>query len=170
MWLRPSQISATLPAVGITRTFAAPRSIRKDGPLEEFDFQEFTGRSTPAVHEPMATVQRSGKSISLNHAAFEALGRAEHVVLLFDVKRRAIGIKPASADVPHSYAVKRQNHSDSYLVSSSAFTSHHRIDTSVSRRYRCTVLGNVLVIDVDNPLMVLANRRGPRPANAAAEA
>lgn len=125
------------------------------------DFKEFRGRATPTVNEPMATVQKGGKSISLNRAAYELIGDPSHVVLLYDEKRQVIGMRPSDGDVRWAYPVKKQGRSVSYLVSSTAFTTMHKIDVSIARRFAATLYEGMLIIDLTQPVAELT---GPRTA------
>ena len=127
----------------------------------EFEFEDFTSRATPPAREPMATIQKGGKAISLNRAAFEALGSPTHVTYAWDQKRRAIGLKPATSAVAHGYAVKKQPQSESYLVSAKAFLATYDIPTEIGRRYRCEPYGEILVIRVDDPVLEVT---GPKMA------
>ena len=95
----------------------------------------------------MVTIQRQ-RNLSLNAAAFEALGEPSHVVLLFNEGERMIGIKPAAADVDHAYAVRKQARSNSWLFSAQAFLNAYHLVGESAVRYAAEKQGDMLVIDL----------------------
>jgi hypothetical protein len=91
-----------------------------------FEWDEFQERGLTPTATPRAGILRRGY-ISLNDPAYQLLGRPSHVVLLYDPKRRAVGLRPATPDTTHAYQVRKQRDSASYLVSASAFVRTHQI-------------------------------------------
>ena len=99
------------------------------------NFVEFDRQDSHSVpDEPMFTLQRRGL-ISLNLAAFEVLGEPAAVALLYDPDEGAIALRKVSRTYQNGYPVRKQGQSRSYLVAATGFTSYHKIDTDVSRRY-----------------------------------
>jgi len=150
------------------------------------DFEVFDKRSIPIGKQPMATIQKAGP-ISLNRAAYHALGEPEAVELLFDTSERIIGLRavdPLSA--PHAYPIRTQGKGNTFLVAGTAFFRFYGVDTSVSRRYFVQMFDDVLGIDLkQNGVEVTSNRdrrkrqegpqdpqksAGPRPVEAEAGA
>lgn len=96
----------------------------------EFDRQD--SHVTP--DEPMFTLQKRGL-ISLNLAAFKALGEPAAVALLYDPDEGIIALRKVPRTYHNGYAVRKQPNSRSYLVGATGFTSYHKISTDVPRRY-----------------------------------
>jgi hypothetical protein len=111
------------------------------------DFEVFKGRASPVPREAALTIYPRGL-FSVNRAARKALGEPEAVELLFDRTDRLIGLRGASAQVPHAYPLRTQAASSSVLVSGRAFARHYGISTDTARRYPATMMGDVLVVDV----------------------
>jgi hypothetical protein len=114
-------------------------------------FEEFKRNRMPSTQTPAITIQKRG-ALSLNIAAFEALGSPEHVVLLYDRERKYIGIRKASATTPHAYTVRGVgNNQATHVVSGKAFLSYYGIPRDVARRWPAKTRGNMLVIDLKQP-------------------
>src|SRR5689334_25372370 len=105
----------------------------------------------PSNQKPAITIQKRG-ALSLNVAAFEALDSPSYVVLLYDREKKWIGIRSASADTPHAYAVRGVgNNQATHVVSGKAFLSYYGIPRDVARRWLARRRGNLLVIDLKQP-------------------
>jgi hypothetical protein len=118
------------------------------------NFEEWTMRGTRSGNEPAVTVQAGG-IFAVNREAHEALsaslddgGPAEAVVLLFDRDERVMGLRAVSPDVAHSYRLRPQSNSPSYLVSGRAFARNYQIPTDRARRYPAVMQDGVLTIDL----------------------
>ena len=96
----------------------------------EFDRQD--SHATP--DDPMFTLQRRGL-ISLNQAAFKALGEPVAVSLLYDAEEGIVGLRKVPRTYHNGYHVRKQANSRSYLVGATGFTSYHKIDTEAPRRF-----------------------------------
>jgi len=84
--------------------------------------------------EPMFTLQSRGL-ISLNEAAFKALGEPVAVALLYDVNKGIIGLRKVPRAYHACFRVRKQANPRSYLVGAQDFMSYHKIATDVPRRY-----------------------------------
>jgi hypothetical protein len=82
----------------------------------------------------MFTVQRRGL-ISLNQAAFKALGEPVAVALLYDADEKIVGLRKVARTYPNGYSVRKQANSNSYLVAAQGFTSFNKIGTDMPRRF-----------------------------------
>jgi len=82
----------------------------------------------------MFTVQKRGL-ISLNLAAFKALGEPATVALLFDADEGIVALRKVPRTHPNAYHVRKQGQSQSYLVAGQGFASFNKIDTELSRRF-----------------------------------
>jgi hypothetical protein len=99
------------------------------------NFLEFDRQDSHAVpDEPMFTLQARGL-ISMNMAAFKALGEPVAVALLYDPDEGIIALRKVSRTYHNGYPVRKQANSRSYLVGATGFTSYHKINTEVPRRY-----------------------------------
>lgn len=99
------------------------------------NFIEFDRQDSHAVpDEPMFTLQRRGL-ISMNQAAFKALGEPVAVALLYDPDEGIIALRKVARTYHNGYPVRKQQNSRSYLVGATGFTSYHKIDTDVPRRF-----------------------------------
>ena len=114
-------------------------------------FETFKKYDMPAKGALSVTIQKRG-AISLNIAAFEALDSPEQVELLYDREERLIGIRPATADTPHAYAVRGVgNKGATRVVSGKAFLSYYGIPRGVARRWTAEKRDNMLVVDLKEP-------------------
>jgi hypothetical protein len=99
------------------------------------NFVEFDRQDSHAIpDEPMFTLQRRGL-ISLNMAAFNALGEPAAVVLLYDAEEGIVALRKVTRTYHNGYPVRKQANSRSYLVGATGFTSFHKITTDVPRRF-----------------------------------
>lgn len=105
------------------------------------NFVEFDRQDSHAIpDEPMLTLQRRGL-ISLNLAAFKALGEPAAVSLLYDPDEGIIALRKVARTYHNGYPVRKQPNSRSYLVGATGFTSYHKIETEVPRRYMGRLYG-----------------------------
>lgn len=71
------------------------------------------------------------------------------VELMYDRGNRAIALRYATPDNPNSYAIRKQPHSDSYLISVKGFLKHYEIRPTKGMRYTASMNGpDVLVISL----------------------
>jgi hypothetical protein len=110
-------------------------------------FEVFDKRTVLAPAEPLVTIQKRG-FISLNHAAFRALGEPKAVELLYDQAKKVVGLRTAGPGIPTAYPVRPNTKGTSYIVSGMAFTKHYGIDTTVARRWPAQMKSSVLCVDI----------------------
>lgn len=106
-------------------------------------FEEFT-RGSPrdgGRESPMFTLQARGL-LSLNYAAFRALGEPEAVTLLYDPDEHIVALRRSAKSQPNSYKVRKQQPAQSYLVGVQAFTAHYGIPTPRARRFEGVEYGD----------------------------
>ena len=113
-------------------------------------FETFT-RQRKAGRQPFVTLQKKG-IISLNRAAFEALGDPEAVELLYDKEANLMALRRVESSVEHAYKVRTPpgNHG-TWLVAGGAFASYYDIDISASVRRAARLDGDLLVVDLNDP-------------------
>jgi hypothetical protein len=126
-------------------------------------FQRFRRGMAPVGAQAFVTIQSKGP-LSLNRAAFEALGRPEKVALLYDPEERIVGLEKVAADSLDAYPVRAQA-GNNWLVAGQAFTKFYGIDTSIARRFKAEVIeGGILAFDLKGEWMEATS---PRQRNAA---
>lgn len=113
-------------------------------------FETFT-RQRRTERQPFVTIQKKGV-ISLNRAAFEALGSPEFVELLFDPDARLVALRRADSWVEHAYQVRApvKNHA-TWLISGAAFVNYYEIENTQSVRRAARLDGDLLIIDLNDP-------------------
>jgi len=103
------------------------------------EFERFDKRQSPIAGSPFVTIQREGRVMTINRAAYEMLGSPEAVELLYSRENRVIGLRKVSKKEPYAFPLRPQgrkgNEPSNYLVAVQAFTKHYGIDTSVAMRY-----------------------------------
>src|SRR5258707_15701780 len=102
-------------------------------------FVEFERESARSADTPMFTLQARGL-LSLNHAAYRALGQPEHVALLYDEDEQIVGIRLAAEDHLNAHRVRPQG--GSYIIGAQKFTSHYGIKPLVAQRFVAHDYGN----------------------------
>ena len=125
------------------------------------NFETFTRRMIPLTKKPYVTIQKRG-TISMNKAAFVAMGSPEAVELLFDSVAQIIGFRPVDPSLPHAYAprgVGSKADSTTYVISAAAFTQYFQIDTTVSRRWEAAIDDGVLCVDLQQPSLEVTSNR-----------
>ena len=90
-------------------------------------------------------------TISLNAAAYEALGSPDAVELLFARKDRITGIRAADPNPPHTYPTRIQKGGTARVVSASSFFSHYSISLKASERHPAMLIGDLLQVDLTAP-------------------
>jgi hypothetical protein len=117
------------------------------------DFERFDHRHIAIAGSPFVTVQKDGRVMTINRAAYEMLGGPEAVELLYSKKDRVIGIRRVSKKEPYAFPLRaqgRKGHDPSnYLVAVQAFTKHYGIDTSVAMRYPVEMQDDILTVPLE---------------------
>jgi hypothetical protein len=124
------------------------------------NFQVFDKRAVPLSGEPMVTIQRKGP-ISINKAAFHAMGEPSFVELLYDPDERIVGFRPLKEQLPHAYPVRHQGRGSTFLIAGHAFLRFYGIPNEVSTRFAAEMFGDVLGVDLKKKgIEVTGNRTG----------
>jgi hypothetical protein len=97
-------------------------------------FVEFSRQDSRRDDDPMFTLQTRGL-ISLNYAAFKALGEPASVALLYAADEGVVALRKVARNYANGYAVRKQANANSYLVPGQGFTSFNKIPCDVSRRF-----------------------------------
>jgi len=112
------------------------------------NFLPFDRHATPTPGKPFATIQRTGKLITLNKVAYQMLNKPEAVELSYDPDEHLIGVRPVPSSHPRSYVVRQMGKSNTYTIAGQAFTQYWGIDTSLALRYSASLIGDYLVVDL----------------------
>jgi hypothetical protein len=119
--------------------------------LGTMPFEVFTRRMVAQAGQPAVTIQKRGKAMTLNEAAFHALGRPEAVELLFDREARILGIRAVSPDAETAQPVSHYARGTTHAIAAKAFTDYYGIPTEVSRRRPGEMADGVLCVDLTKP-------------------
>ena len=79
------------------------------------NFVEWSREDSRSSEDPMFTLQTRGL-ISMNQAAFEALGKPAAVALLYDADEAVVALRMVEKNYQNAYTVRKQGGSRSYLV------------------------------------------------------
>jgi hypothetical protein len=130
------------------------------------NFTEFPREAPRANRDaPMFTLQTRGL-VSLNHAAFQALGEPMAVALLYDADEGIVGMRKVPKTHQNAYAVRKQARSQSYLVGAQAFTAYYKISTQRARRFPGRDYGGGVWGFSLREGVAVQNRRGGQPGPA----
>jgi hypothetical protein len=112
-------------------------------------FETFKKSLIPLRQDPRVTVQRRG-TITINAAAYVALGSPEAVELLFDRQAMVLGLRGVEPSVPHAAFVRPSARTGNgpFVISAMAFLKFYGIDTSVARRWPARLDRGVLCVDL----------------------
>jgi hypothetical protein len=111
-------------------------------------FEIYRGSGLPTNYVYPAISIRVNKSVSFNEAAFEALGRPSHVLLLFNRKTRTIAFQAAKPEEIGAYALKKAPKSVSYSANVRGFLTEYAITADPPRRFSATKKGNRLLVEL----------------------
>ena len=129
-------------------------------------WEEYRGWSSPKSLTPRATITRQ-RRLSLNRAAYELLRCPARVVLLYDARHRAIGIRAATPEDSYTYEVRKQPRGTGYIMTTEAFIRHYAIDCSQLTVFNQMRLENdILVLELDHARHV--GRLASLPSSAGA--
>lgn len=111
-------------------------------------FEVFDKRRAPLSNTPSVAIQKRGL-ISINRAAYKLLHEPPMIELLFDRDEQVVGLRGASQDSIHGYAVRvPERESAPVAISGTAFTNYYGIDTEVSRQWTPELRDGILCIDL----------------------
>jgi len=123
-------------------------------------FEEFTRAESRASRGgPMFSLQARGL-ISLNHAAFAALGEPEAVALLYDATEQIVAMRKVPRSYPNAYVVRKQQQAQSYLVGARGFIAHYNIPIQRALRFGGQDFGDGVWGFALREGTVVQNRRG----------
>ena len=80
--------------------------------------------------------------VMINRHAFEAMGRPEAVVPMFDEKNGVIGLRPTARHMPNGLPVRLRSTSGNYSSSIRRFCLRHEIRVEYTVRFRTPEIEN----------------------------
>jgi hypothetical protein len=110
-------------------------------------FEVFSKQAFAAAGEPTVSIQRRG-IISMNHAAFVALGEPEAVELLYDRAKHLVGLRAVEPDAETANPVRSDGSSSGHVVTAMKFTKHYGIPTDVGHRWVAKLDGDILLVEI----------------------
>jgi hypothetical protein len=123
------------------------------------NFETFTHRSTPVSSKtPRVGLQKRG-TMSLNAAAYKALGEPEAILLMYDKQSKAVGLQAVAADAKYAYPVRKQPNSQSYMLGAVSFCNYYEIDTSQTRAFTPEIEEGILVFELSKGTILLPRLR-----------
>lgn len=126
---------------------------------EATSMMEVFQRPTPRTsQQPTATISTRGW-ISLNQAAYTAMGSPAAVELLFDRAEQIVGLRPAAQSLLHAFPVRSQRSTDTVIISAHGFLRNYSIDNSTSLRRSAWMDDGVLCVDIKEPGRVVTSNR-----------
>lgn len=105
------------------------------------------GAVRSSTSQPTVGIQANKGNISLNQAAFLALGGPQAVEILYDPEERLFGLRAAQPSTAN-YPLHKQGSSATYLVAGGALVRVMGIDNSQARRYDGNMIEDVLTVDL----------------------
>lgn len=124
-----------------------------------WQWEEFTQKSNYRAEMIRVSLNARGH-FTLNQKAFDGLGGPDAVVLFFDRDNRLIGLKPSSAGVEHSYELKHQTASHSYLLRAKSFCNYYGIKVGDPIVFNDVQIDDgMIVLSLDNVTEVVRRAR-----------
>jgi hypothetical protein len=135
------------------------------------NFTEFSRQdSRSSRDDPMFTLQVRGL-ISLNHAAYIALGEPVAVALLYDADEGVVALRKVPRNYANGYPVRKQQKSQSYLVGATGFTIFNKIPTDIAKRHAGHDYGDqIWGFALSEGAPIQGRRRLPKPLADTAQA
>jgi hypothetical protein len=99
------------------------------------EFIEFARQDARGRQEALLFTWQARGLLSINLAAFRALGEPEAVTLLYDPKEGIVGLRTARPQNENAYPVRKQKKAQSWVVGAQGFASYHGIKTVQARRF-----------------------------------
>jgi len=87
--------------------------------------------------------------VMINRQAFEAMGRPEALVPMFDEKNGVIGLQPTARHMPNGFPVRPGSYSGNRRLNIRRFCLRHEIRVEYTVRFRTPEIENgILVLDL----------------------
>jgi hypothetical protein len=113
-------------------------------------FERFMRQRAPRTPDPAVTIQKRG-TLSLNAAAYVALGSPEAVELLYDREQRLMALRGIEASAESAYPLRPMGTGSTWLASGKAFMNYYGIDVGTAQRYNGRMEDDLLIVDLKEP-------------------
>ena len=124
------------------------------------NFESFSKPLLQHQANPQITILQRG-TLSLNKAAYTALGSPESVELLYDPHDRVVGLRPIDGHAPNACLVRQPSSGGKgpFLITAMAFTRFYAIDTTQSLRREAVLDDGILCIGLDDAATPVTSNR-----------
>jgi hypothetical protein len=114
-------------------------------------FEVFQRQRAPRSPTPYVTVHRRG-TVSLNAAAWQALGDPKALELLYDSETNRMALRATTDDQSHAYLPRSSGRDGRVrVVSGTAFFQYYGLLFDRMRRYAGKLEDDMLVVDLGSP-------------------
>jgi hypothetical protein len=113
-------------------------------------FERFMRQRAPRTPDPAVTIQKRG-TLSLNAAAYIALGSPEAIELLYDREQRLIALCGIEASSESAYPLRPMGTGSTWLASGKAFMNYYGIEVGTAQRYNGRMEDDLLIVDLKEP-------------------
>ena len=106
------------------------------------------GPVVPSRNDIYATLNSRGE-IVLNRHAFEAMGRPEYAVMLFEPETDSVGVRPVPSRVPNAFLLQPKGNCDNRLIRAKSFCTDHAINFGCTVRFcEASIEDGVLLLEL----------------------
>ena len=123
------------------------------------DFEVFQRRFAKAARTPTLTVTTGG-TLNINEVAFDALGKPEAAVLLYDRAEAVIGLRPAGREEENAYIIGRLGSAGkSRTIVAKDFCAWIGADLSEARRFPVAIEDGIGCVRLRGTVKVVTGNR-----------
>lgn len=136
----PAELADSKPV--IRRPMVPPQSRKPE-------WQRFNRGASRGPGGMTITINRSGRVIAFSRQAREALGSPAFVEVHVCDNPRMVGFRPAHTDDDQAFRVFTASTGGTSSIACTGLVKSLGVDTSVGRRYRAVMQGDMLVVSLD---------------------
>ena len=128
----------------------------------QFDFEEFNPTPRPAKNGFNVAIYRHHRELRMNRQTYEAIGSPTSVTLLYDERRRVIGVRPIYDDATNAIKVTcaKDGHAGFLMYE---FLNRYSIDLPASIRFLAPhIQDGLLILERDRTTTVRDTRKRTR--------
>lgn len=128
--------------------------------MENFNFELFTEGQRVRTRDVLHVTLNAEFRLMFNRLALAALGDPVGVALMFDARRRVIGVRPSALDRRHVFQLRKKlNMGAARLITVKNFCSHHNIKPTGTLSFPEAYVNKngVLILDMGKTRMVSRN-------------
>ena len=117
------------------------------------------GPAVPSRNDIYATLNNKGEII-INRHAFEAMGRPEYAVMLFEPETNSVGVRAMEARVPNAFELQPKGNCDNRLIRAKSFCTDHEINFGCTVRFYAAEIENgVLLLELKKTVKATRKKR-----------